>query len=409
MAFYIRSIERGNDIKQLLHYYVKYKFDVIISRRLETGVEITDEVKIMNKQSQQHYKKLQVILKQLPWYVEEYIDHKRRKLSPASLLNYCHDFKIFFDWIITEHIYDGPMKDVPLQLLEKLTVAEVEGFLYALQYEHNNKEITVNRKLSALKSLFNYLQNIAETRDLKAYITRNVMAKIEFNDLKESMETTANKMEGKILLGDEYEKFRRFIAHDYGEKNKTNKKIVNFYNINRERDTAIVSLILGSGLRLSELVNLDLDDIDMTKYTARVIRKGNKEQYVFFSKTAMDDLQEYLKIREKRYNVEKTNKALFVAAPMGPKGKSRRLTPRSIEKLIEKYATSFGKPSLSVHKLRHSFATRYHSEINDVPKLRRQLGHSSIQTTMIYTHIKNDDLKQAVDRMDMPKDEKDVT
>lgn len=63
---------------------------------------------------------------------------------------------------------------------------------------------------------------------------------------------------------------------------------------------------------------------------------------------------------------------------MGPKGKTRRLSARAIEKFIEKYATAFGKPSLSVHKLCHSFTTRYHAEINDVPKLRRQLGHSSI-------------------------------
>lgn len=358
-----------------------------------------------NQSKQQHNQKLNLILKELPWYVEEYISHKRRKLSAASLLNYCHDFKIFFNWVISEQLYDGKLTDIPLELLEKLTVQEVESFLNMLQYELKNKDITVNRKLSALKSLFNYLQNIAETRDLQPYINRNVMAKIEFNELKESMETIANKMEGKILLGDEYEKFRRFIASEYGQLVSDNKKLANFYYFNRERDTAIVSLILGSGLRLSEVVNLDLEDIDFNKYSARVIRKGNKEQYVFFSKIAMDDLLEYLTIRESRYEVAKNNKALFVAAPMGPKGKSRRLTARSIEKLIEKYAVAFGKPSLSVHKLRHSFATRYHAEINDVPKLRRQLGHSSIQTTMIYTHIRNDDLKSAVDKMDLPKDD----
>ncbi|ARK30548.1 tyrosine recombinase XerS [Halalkalibacter krulwichiae] len=352
---------------------------------------------------QQQYKKLQMLLKDLPWYVEEYMSHKRRKLSAASLLNYAHDFKIFFNWICTEGLHSGDMKDVPLERLESITVQQADGFLSFLEYQLNNKKVTVNRKLSALKSLFNYLQNIAETPDLKPYLHRNVMAKIEFNELKESMETVANKMEGKILMGDEYEKFRLFISSDYGHLNKDNRKIVNFHQLNRERDTAIVSLILGSGLRLSEVVNLNLDDIDHSKFTARVIRKGNKEQYVYFSKQAMDDLNEYLLIRKARYKVDKANKALFVAAAMGPKGTPRRLTARSIEKLIEKYAKAFGKPSLSVHKLRHSFATRYHSEINDVPKLRRQLGHSSIQTTMIYTHINNDDLKNAVDKMDMPK------
>ncbi|WP_088105415.1 tyrosine recombinase XerS [Halalkalibacter urbisdiaboli] len=359
----------------------------------------------MTNQSQQIYKKLQILLKDLPWYVEEYINHKKRKLSAASLLNYAHDYKIFFNWLIDEEVFNGKITEVPLELLESLTVQQAEGFLSYLQYQLNNKEITVNRKLSALKSLFNYLQNIAETRDLKPYLQRNVMAKIEFNEIKDSMETIANKIEGKILIGDEYEKFRQFIAYDYGLQIKENKKLYNFHLLNRERDTAIVSLILGSGLRLSEVVNLNLDDIDYSKYTARVIRKGNKEQFVYFSKLAMDDLQEYLSIRESKYQVDKSNKALFIAAAMGPKGKPRRLTARSIEKLIEKYAAAFGKPSLSVHKLRHSFATRYHNEINDVPKLRRQLGHSSIQTTMIYTHIRNDDLRHAVDKMDLPKDE----
>lgn len=348
---------------------------------------------------------MQQLLKDLPWYVGEFIDHRRRKLSSSSLMNYCHDFKIFFNWIISESIYQGNIKEVPLEIMEKLTVQQMESFLGFLEYVLENKEITVNRKLSALKSLFNYLQNIAETPDLNPYISRNVMTKIDFNVMKDSIETTANKMEGKILMGDEYEAFRQFISHDYGQINKNNKKIFNFHILNKERDTAIISLILGSGLRLSEVVNLDLADIDFNKFTARAIRKGNKEQFVYFSKLAMDDLQEYLTVRTERYKVEKGVKALFVSAPMGPKGTSRRLSARAIEKMVEKYALAYGKPSLSVHKLRHSFATRYHREINDVPKLRRQLGHSSIQTTMIYTHIKNDDLKNAVDNMDIPKTE----
>ncbi|ADC52028.1 site-specific tyrosine recombinase XerS (plasmid) [Alkalihalophilus pseudofirmus OF4] len=359
----------------------------------------------INSQQQNHYIKMQQLLKDLPWYVGEFIDHRRRKLSSSSLMNYCHDFKIFFNWIISESIYQGNIKEVPLEIMEKLTVQQMESFLGFLEYVLENKEITVNRKLSALKSLFNYLQNIAETPDLNPYISRNVMTKIDFNVMKDSIETTANKMEGKILMGDEYEAFRQFISHDYGQINKNNKKIFNFHILNKERDTAIISLILGSGLRLSEVVNLDLADIDFNKFTARAIRKGNKEQFVYFSKLAMDDLQEYLTVRTERYKVEKGVKALFVSAPMGPKGTSRRLSARAIEKMVEKYALAYGKPSLSVHKLRHSFATRYHREINDVPKLRRQLGHSSIQTTMIYTHIKNDDLKNAVDNMDIPKTE----
>jgi site-specific recombinase XerD len=244
------------------------------------------------------------------------------------------------------------------------------------------------------------LQNVAETTDLKPYLYRNAMAKIEFNPVKEDQETIAQKMLGKILWDEEYEQFREFVASGYGELFKDNKKLFNFHQRNRERDTAIVSLILGSGLRLSEIVGLDIDDLDLVKYSARVIRKGNKEQYVFFSEQAMRDLQDYLAVRKTKYRLDDKIKALFVSSPIGPKGTTRRLTPRAIEKMVEKYAKAFGKPALSVHKLRHSFATRYHAENNDVPKLRRQLGHSSIQTTMIYTHLTNDELKKAVDKMD---------
>lgn len=349
---------------------------------------------------QRYYERVEEKMKELPWYVGEYIDKRRRKLSPASLLNYCHDYIIFFDWLLAEGYFQGKRTEIPLDVLENLTIQQIEDFLSFLEFKLDNSKLTVNRKLSALKSLFHYLQNIAETTELNPYIQRNVMAKIELNDIKEDQETIANRIEGKLLRGDEYEQFRQFVAYEYGLANKDNKKIFNFHKKNSERDTSIISLILGSGLRLSEVVGLDLDDFDWKKNKVRVMRKGNKEQYVYFSEQAMLDLKEYLKIREERYNVNKGNKALFIASSMGPKGTTRRLTERSIEKIVEKYAVAYGKPSLSVHKLRHSFATRYHLENNDVPKLRRQLGHSSIQTTMIYTHLTNDEMRSAVNKAD---------
>ncbi|WP_413380785.1 tyrosine recombinase XerS [Alkalihalobacillus sp. 1P02AB] len=360
----------------------------------------------MSKHIKGNFLKIEKQMKSLPWYVEEYIDHKSRRLSSASLLNYVHDYNIFFDWITSEEIFKGKPTEVTLDTLETLTIRQIESFLKFLVHRLDNKEVTVNRKISSLKSLFNYLQNIAETQELKPYIQRNVMAKIEFYDLKNDQETLANKMEGKILQGKEYSDFRMFIAYGYGQLHKNNKKKYNFHLQNRERDTALVSLILGSGLRLSEIANLDIDDIDFNKNTLRVIRKGNKEQYVYFSTQAMSDLNSYLDIRKEKYKIDIKNKALFIAASMGPQGTTRRLSARAIEKLVEKYAKDFGKPALTVHKLRHSFASKYHLEINDVPKLRKQLGHSSIQTTMIYTHFKNTDLKDAVEKMDISDNNK---
>ncbi|WP_163874795.1 tyrosine recombinase XerS [Paenibacillus favisporus] len=355
----------------------------------------------MDKNTKLHYmKRVDDKCAELPWYVTEYIDSRKRKLSHTTLLNYCHDYLIFFDWLVAEKLAADDRKDIELNVLESLTVREVENFLSFLEYQLGNNKYTINRKLSALKSLFDYLQNKAETSDLKPYIQRNVMAKIDFNSIKESQETIANRIEGKILREDDFEKFRQFVAHDFGELNKNNKRMIRFHEFNRERDTAIVSLILGSGLRLSEVAGINIEDLDMNKGQVRVLRKGNKEQYVYFSQQALLDLESYLKIRETRYVPEKSENYLFIAAPIGRKGKSRRLTPRSIEKLIEKYAAAFGKPALTVHSLRHSFATRYHLENNDVPRLKNQLGHSSIQTTMIYTHLTDEEMRKAVNNMD---------
>ncbi|WP_431088747.1 tyrosine recombinase XerS [Paenibacillus sp. 8b26] len=354
----------------------------------------------MDKQMKLHYmERIDEKLSDLPWFVTEFIDSKKRNLSPTTLLNYCHDYIIFFDWLISENLTSTSRKEINLDVLESLTIREVENFLSFLDYQLGNTKLTINRKLSSLKSLFDYLQNKAETTDLKPYIQRNVMAKMDLNAVKESQETIANRIEGKILREDDYDAFRQFVAYDFGEKYKDNKRLFNFHQINRERDTAIVSLILGSGLRLSEVAGINLEDLDMNKALVRVLRKGNKEQYVYFSKQALVDLESYLQIRTARYQTDKNEDFLFVAAPVGRKGKNRRLTQRSIEKLIEKYATAFGKPSLTVHSLRHSFATRYHLENNDVPRLKNQLGHSSIQTTMIYTHLTDEEMRNAVNNM----------
>lgn len=143
------------------------------------------------------------------------------------------------------------------------------------------------------------------------------MAKIEFNDVSEEPETIANRMEGKILIGDEYEDFRVFVAKNYGEINKSNKRITTFHEMNKERDTAIVSLFLGSGLSLSELVWLNIEDIDFNKNCVRVIRKGNKEQYLYYSEQAMTDLKAYLSIRSNKYNIPRENKAVFCCSSYG--------------------------------------------------------------------------------------------
>lgn len=245
---------------------------------------------------------------------------------------------------------------------------------------------TINHKISSLRSLFFYLANIAEDENFNPYLRRNVMAKIQISRKKLDIETKAEKISEKILFGEEIDEFRKFLADKYGLLD-LNTLTLTKYKQNKGRDLAIISLILASGLRIDEVANLNLADIDFVDNKVRVEKKGNKEKYVPFSSIAANDLKIYLEIREKRYKVEKDQDALFVTLQRTPV--AAPMKKRSMQTMIEKYAITFGKTHLRAHILRHTFATRFHESHKDINLTKKQLGHESIQTTTIYTHVQD--------------------
>lgn len=358
-----------------------------------------------NEFKEQITERLEAKLETLPWYVMEFIHHKQLKMSPASLLNYVHDYLVFLDWLLIEGFFRGDRKEIPLSILASLKLQDIDNFQRYLMLERkktSSKAVsiaTINRKLSALKSLFHYLSQIAEDDQFQPYLSRNVMAKVEMTGEKMTAAAKAKKIEGKILRGDDMNRFLQFVAVDYPKFVADNKKLVNFHEKNKERDIALVSLILGSGLRVSEVVGLDLDDIDRSSCSARVIRKGNKEDSVPFDNVALQDLLAYIQVREERYRVDKSEKALFLSYPIGPEGISNRMTVRAVQQMVKKYGQAFGKPLLSVHKLRHSFATEHFERNQNLPILSEILGHESIETTGIYNHLSQQAKRESVNRL----------
>ncbi|MFC5449022.1 tyrosine-type recombinase/integrase [Paenibacillus aestuarii] len=151
----------------------------------------------------------------------------------------------------------------------------------------------MNRKLSSLKSLFNYLQNKAEDNERRPLLQRNVMAKIDLNQVSQDIETRAAIIEHKILsTAEQIEDFRNFVASGFAKVPNLLNKQLSWYEDNRERDLAIVSLILSSGLRVSEFISLTIDAIDWEKRRILIKRKGNKELSLPFSERAKLDLRE---------------------------------------------------------------------------------------------------------------------
>ncbi|MCM3402826.1 MULTISPECIES: tyrosine recombinase XerS [Cytobacillus] len=356
----------------------------------------------------------------LPNYVQDYIEYKSRKLSSATLRAYVIDFIDFFTWIKEIKTF-GEFQHIsliPLSVLEQLRSDMIERkYLTYLNNAHRDriramktrkkrtvndmKSTSINRKLSSLKSLFYWLSNIAEDENLKPLLNRNVMAKIELDKIKTNIKTKAQALEGKILIGDQIDDFIRFIRDEY--PNKINSKLaVKKYNENVERDIAIVSLILSAGLRIAEVSNLDLSDLDLAEEKVYVLRKGEKEQFVPFSSIAKKNIQHYLEIRNVRYNSPKDEQALFLTKQQQPYGV--RMTKRAMQLMIEKYAKAFGKPMLSAHKLRHSMATRHYQKNKDIASLKDHLGHESIETTMIYTHVLSSDQKDKIEYAERGED-----
>lgn len=341
-------------------------------------------------------------LPEMPGYVQQFIDYKLPDLSPSTLLEYIRDYESFFNWMIVEGLSTAAaIKDVTLEELESLRIENVTGYRLHLttRTEGTNSRTTVIRKLSALRSMFHYLSQIAEDENFYPLLKRNVMAKIEIKRANKPKDTAA-KLKGKILEETELADFIDYIREGYAVDVADNKQALYAHVKNKERDASIASLILNSGLRVSEVINLNVSDVDSGNKVVHVLRKGSNEETfktpVYFRDQARSDLERYLLLRDTEYAAPKREKALFLAVPNGQK-EGKRMTKRAIQAMIIKYAKRFGKPYLTVHKLRHSFATDYYLQ-NDIYKTKEQLGHASTETTEIYAHLTDKTMSEAIER-----------
>jgi site-specific recombinase XerD len=337
----------------------------------------------------------------MPWYVEKFINYKLPDLSPSSLLEYVRDYEAFFSWLLAEGLATAEsISHVPLEALEKLHMDSVDNYkmFLATRKAQSNGKTTINRKLSSLRSLFHYLSQIAEDENFYPLLKRNVMAKVEIKRTHKPKDSAA-KLEGKLLQESEIHEFIDYVQNGYALDVVKNKQALYSYEHNKIRDSCIIDLILNSGLRVSEVFNLNVDDMDMKKKLTYVYRKGKNDDTfktpVYFRNNAIQGITGYLAIRQTQYKPAKKEKALFLAIANGKK-EGERMTKRAIQEMVVKYAKRFGKPYLSVHKLRHSFATDYYMR-NDLYKTQEQLGHASPETTQIYAHLTDKTMAEAID------------
>ncbi|MCB4942234.1 tyrosine recombinase XerS [Streptococcus mutans] len=340
----------------------------------------------------------------MPWYVLEYYQSKLTvPYSFTTLYEYLKEYRRFFEWLIDSGVSNAnKLADIPLETLEHLSKKDMESFILYLRertlLNTKNKrqgvsQTTINRTLSALSSLYKYLTEEVENADGEPYFYRNVMKKVSTKKKKETLAARAENIKQKLFLGNETMEFLEYVDCEY--EHKLSKRALSSFRKNKERDLAIIALLLASGVRLSEAVNLDLKDVNLNMMIIEVTRKGGKQDSVNVAGFAKPYLENYITIRRGRYKAEKTDLAFFLSEY---RGVPNRMDASSIEKMVAKYSQDF-KIRVTPHKLRHTLATRLYDATKSQVLVSHQLGHASTQVTDLYTHIVNDEQKNALNKL----------
>ena len=293
-------------------------------------------------------------------WIEKFIEYLRiqHNASPHTLRNYSSDLQQFYLYLTTTP--DGAERPAPeLEQIDNLTIREFLGILHA----KSNKKSSVARKLAAVRSFMKFL---------------TAHGAIQSNSAKN---VASPKLESRLP---------DFMTVDAATK------LMEAPDGNTEagkRDRAILELLYGSGLRVSELVGLDLGDISLSEGLVRVLGKGRKERIVPFGTSAASALETYLRSRGKQVRAKRAKDS--AASSRGSEGdavflnlRGGRLTSRSVGYIVDHYVGQLAERlKVHPHTLRHTFATHMLSAGADLRAIQELLGHESLSTTQKYTHV----------------------
>ncbi len=309
--------------------------------------------------------KLREMLLELPKFCMNYFRGIEHTTSSRTRIAYAYDLGVFFNFIKENNpaFRNAEIRDFKLSLLEEITIEDIEEYMEYLKFyskddsEHTNREVGIKRKLSSLKSFYNYFfcNNL---------INENPPAKVRVPKLHEKEIVRLDVDEVARLL-DEVESGDNLTA----SQKKYHKKT-------KVRDTALLTLLLGTGMRVSECVGIDIDDIDFKNTGIKIRRKGGYETIIYFGDEVEKALKDYLAERVNILAEPGSENALFLSM------QNKRLNVRSVENLVKKYAglvTSLKK--ITPHKLRSTYGTNLYKETGDIYLVADVLGHKDVNTT----------------------------
>ncbi|MBQ9590039.1 MAG: tyrosine-type recombinase/integrase [Butyrivibrio sp.] len=344
---------------------------------------IGNEEKYYNEQDKLNTLRMREILDTLPHFCRQFFRGIEPTTSSRTRLGYAYDLRTFFEYLHNENSYLAKIniKDYTIDILDKIMREDIEEYLEHLSlYEKKNKEITnaeqgKKRKMSALRSLYNYFYK-AEM------IKNNTPELVNMPKLHEHEIIRLEPNEVALLL-DQVEA---------GEKLTKNQ--LKYHEKTKLRDVALLTLLLGTGIRVSECVGIDLDDIDFDTNGLRVHRKGGYNTIVYFPDEVRDALLEYLEQRKNMIPVEGNENALFLSL------QNKRITVRAVENLVKKYSRNVTTlKKITPHKLRSTFGTNLYKESGDIYLVADVLGHKDVNTTRKHYAAQDDENRRRAARM----------
>lgn len=311
-------------------------------------------------------KRIRGILKELPPFCTDFFRGIEPRTSARTRLAYAYDLKTFFDFLkqANPELKTKELRDFPLSILDEIKLMDLEEYMEYLKcYSTEKREDLMNtergimRKVSTVKSFYNYFYRTERIQNNPASLLQ------------------LPKIHEKEIIRLDVDEVARFLDEVEDGECLTEKQKA-YHAKTKLRDLAMMTLLLGTGLRVSECVGLNINDVDFRNGGLRIHRKGGKEVIVYFGAEVEYALQDYLSEREHIVPEEGSEEALFLSM------QRKRINVRSVEKMVKKYAqlvTPLKK--ITPHKLRSTYGTNLYRETGDIYLVADVLGHSDVNTT----------------------------
>ena len=337
----------------------------------------------INDKEQDYFYQLNIKkIKELPTFVRQFFLEKHYSVNTEY--QYITELIRFFNWLINNNLTKANnTQNVSINDLAKLKTLDINIYIdYLLNFTnrqlHHDTSTTINRSINVLRSLFKYLILINDSNG-KPYLNNNIMRKIPCLRHSETLNLRSKKIEKQMYLGHLKFDLIHFIENDY--HNYCSPRALSSYQINKERDLAIIAILFGTGARRSEIANLNIDDINFKTHDVSFLRKGGMQDIVPFSSWIVPYLKNYLAVRKIKYDIKDDNiKPLFISKV---RGKLHRLTAVQINNIVKRYTTLFGRPS-TAHKFRHTTASELFHREKDIMLVAQQLGQNTTSATSLY-------------------------